>query len=306
MAATYVVIGASRGLGREVTRALARAGHRVIAGVRDPDGSRLANGSVEARAVELGDLASVQRFAADLVATGGIAGIVCNAGVQHVDRLDRTRDGIEETFGVNHLAHLALVARAFPALAPGARVVFVGSRTHDPRDRGAARFGFRGARYTDARRLAAGDGDPTVDDAQRARDRYATSKLCNLLASFELARRVPASRAGVFAFDPGLMPGTGLARRRGTLQLVGWHTILRAAQPFLRGASTARRSGAALAWLLTDPSFAGATGRYLDYRREAIEPWDGARRSDWADDLYRTSLELAAIDNAELPPELRV
>jgi len=34
--------------------------------------------------------------------------------------------------------------------------------------------------------------------------------------------------------------------------------------------------------------------RYYDYRRRPIEAWDGARRSDWAEELYATSCELVA------------
>lgn len=292
--ATYAVIGASAGLGLATVVALARAGHRVIAAGRDVDRTRAAiaraagphAARVDVRRVDLADLADVRRFARELAAGGPmLAGIACNAGVQHARELRRTADGLEETFAVNHLAHVTLVELAMAALAPGARIVFVGSRTHDPRDPGARRFGFRGGRYTDARALADGTGDPTVDAPQQARDRYATSKLCNLLASFDLARRIPAERACVLAFDPGLMPGTGLARDRGALTRLAWHTILRVAGALMPAASTARRSGAALAWLLTDPSLAGITGAYYDFRRRRIEPWDGARRADWAADL---------------------
>jgi hypothetical protein len=72
------------------------------------------------------------------------------------------------------------------------------------------------------------------------------------------------------------------------------------------GASTARRSAAALAWALSTPELAAASGAYVDFRRRRIEPWEGAQRADWADDLYRTSLSLAGITNADLAPELRV
>jgi NAD(P)-dependent dehydrogenase (short-subunit alcohol dehydrogenase family) len=259
-----------------------------------------------ARRVDLADLTDARRFARELAAGPPLHGIVCNAGVQHATDTRRTADGYEETFAVNHLAHLAIVALAFPALAAGGRVVFVGSGTHDPRDRGAARFSFRGGRYTDARALADGRGDDAASPRQRNRDRYATSKLCNLLATHELARRIPAERACVLAIDPGLMPGTGLAREGGVLVRLGWHTVLRAAALAMPGASTARRSAAALAWALSTPELAAASGAYVDFRRRRIEPWEGAQRADWADDLYRTSLSLAGITNADLAPELRV
>jgi NAD(P)-dependent dehydrogenase (short-subunit alcohol dehydrogenase family) len=244
--------------------------------------------------VDLADLADVARFTAELAAHGPFDGVVCNAGVQHTGAPVLTRDGFEETFGVNHLAHFAIVTRLAPRLAPGARVVWIGSDTLDPAS-GARRFGFRGGRYTDARSLARGDGAAAATGTQNARDRYATSKLCNLLTVAAIARRVPAARFAAFALDPGLMPGTGLARRYPVVLRVLWHTVMRVAGAVMPGASTPRRSGAALAWLMTAPELAGTTGRYFDYRRRERRGWFGADRTDWADELYETSLALCGI-----------
>lgn len=295
MTRTFVIVGASTGLGRATARRLARE-HRVVAAGRDVERTRAAvPGAAEVLPVDLAVLADVARLAGELAARGPLDGVICNAGVQPM-RPQQTRDGYDETFGVNHLAHFALVMRLVPALAPGARVVFIGSGTHDPDDRGARRFGFRGGLYTDARRLAEGAGDPAVSEAQRAKDRYATSKLCNLLAMDALARRAPVGRLAVFSFDPGLMPGTGLARDRNALERFAWHTILRA----MPGTSSARRSGAALSWLATDPALAGTTGRYFDYRRRELARCAIASRTDWADELYATSLQLVGIERDPL------
>src|SRR5262245_12076779 len=196
MSKTYVVIGASTGLGQETARALARANRVIVCG-RDVE--RLIGAVPDAKSavrVDLTDLRDVERAAFELRALGPIDGLVCNAGVQHTGAPAFTRDGFEETFAVNHLAHFAMVMHLARDLAPGARVAFIGSETFDPTARMARRFGFRGGMYTDAHALARGDGDrsPGVDDAQRARDAYATSKLCNLLAMAAIARRVPAER----------------------------------------------------------------------------------------------------------------
>jgi NAD(P)-dependent dehydrogenase (short-subunit alcohol dehydrogenase family) len=296
MPRTFVIVGASRGLGRAAARRLASQ-HRVVVGGRDVEHTRAAVPAAAAvLPIDLTDLGDVERFAAELArAHGPIDGVICNAGVQPLTAR-RTRDGHDETFAVNHLAHFALVMRLVPALAPGARVVFIGSGTLDPDDRGARRFGFRGGLYTGARQLADGAGDPAVSERQRALDRYATSKLCNLLAMDAISRRAPAARLAAFAFDPGLMPGTGLARDRGALARLAWHTIAHA----LPGSSSARRSGAALAWLVTSSSLAGTTGRYFDHRRRELERCAIARRTDWADELYATSLALAGIDRDPL------
>jgi NAD(P)-dependent dehydrogenase (short-subunit alcohol dehydrogenase family) len=306
---TILVIGASTGLGRATARALARSGAAVIAAGRDVEATAAAlagAGPIPAAVarVDLADLADVRRFARALLAGPPLDGIVCNAGVQITGGLTRTVDGHEATFAINHLAHFAIVITALAALRPGARVVFIGSGTLDPRDRGATRFGFRGGQYTTAAALAEGSGDPAASEAQRALDRYATSKLCNLLTTFELARRVPAAQVAFHALDPGLMPGTGLARDRSWPVRLAWHSLMRAAVPFMSGASTARRSGAAVAWLTADPSLAGRTGLYVDFHRREVEPWAGAQRTDWAADLYAGSLALAGIDRGALPAPL--
>jgi len=299
MARTFVVVGASTGLGRATARTLART-HRVIVAGRDPVATRDAvPGAHAALRVDLADLGDVARFVGELAAHGPLDGVVCNAGVQHTDATVMTRDGFEETFAVNHLAHFAIAMQVIPQLAPGARLVFVGSGTLDPEDRGARRFGFRGARYHDARSLARGDGD-APDAGQLSRDRYATSKLCNLLTVAAIARRVPASRFAAFAIDPGLMPGTGLARRRSVAVRVLWHTVMRVAGLVMPGASTARRSGAALAWLVSSPALDGTTGDYFDYRRRKRATWYGADRTDWADELYTTSLALCGLERDPL------
>jgi NAD(P)-dependent dehydrogenase (short-subunit alcohol dehydrogenase family) len=295
MTRTIVIIGASTGLGRATARTLARE-HQVIVAGRDLERTQAAVPGARALRVDLADLTDVQRFGRELRMLGPIHGLVCNAGQQDTGAPTFTRDGHESTFAINHLAHFMIVMSALPVLAPAARVVLIGSGTLEPD--GATLFKFRGARYTDARSLARGDGDPGVDDGQRARDRYATSKLCNLLTMAAIARRAP--QLSVLALDPGLMPGTGLARRRGPIVRLLWHTVMRAAALVMPGASSARRSAAALAWLITSPQLAGTTGRYFDFRRREHPRWTGFDRTDWADELYTTSLELCGLERDPL------
>jgi NAD(P)-dependent dehydrogenase (short-subunit alcohol dehydrogenase family) len=300
MARTFVVVGASTGLGRETARALVRS-HRVIVAGRDVERTRAAvPGAHAALRVDLADLGDVARFTDELAAHGPLHGVVCNAGIQHTSATVTTRDGFEETFAVNHLAHFAIATRVVPQLARGARLVFVGSGTADPDDRGARRFGFRGGRYSDARALARGDAEPGADAGQIARDRYATSKLCNLLTVAAIARRVPPARFAAFAIDPGLMPGTGLARHRSAVVRLLWHTVMRVAGLAMPGASSARRSAAALAWILTSPELEGTTGRYFDFRRRELTRWFGVDRTDWSEELYTGSLALCGIEHDPL------
>ena len=284
-----VIVGASTGLGRATADRLAAAGHPVVTAGREL--SALPAASRATLRVDLTALADVARFAGELAALtathGKLATLICNAGVQ-TTRRRMTGDGHEETFAVNHLAHFATIMHlaAAHAFAPGARVIVIGSGTVDPHEKLATRLGFRGARFTTPRALAAGEGDAAVDEAQRCRDAYATSKLCNLLTLDALAARTRAITA--LAIDPGLMPGTGLARDRGLATRIAWQTIAR----LIPGSSSVARASAALAWLAVDPALAGATGRYVDFTRATLE---AVRSRADADALYTESLALAGI-----------
>lgn len=309
-----LITGASSGLGLALACTLGRNhGQRLFLAVRGTGRAsqiealvrrRTGNPHVHALPVDLASLAAVRTFAAELERQlgpdGRLHGIACNAGLQVVAGLETSADGHELTFAVNHLAHFLLVSLLLPRCAPHSRVVFISSGTHDPADAGARRFGFRGARYTSARELARGDADPDASDMQHGLDRYATSKLCNIVTAYEWARRVPTEQVSFFAFDPGLMPGTGLARGRSWLQRALWKTALRVVGRFIPGASTPRRSAEALAWVLASPALAGLTGLQFDHTRQEKETSPASRDRAVAADLFRTSVELTRLPSPVL------
>lgn len=251
----FMVTGATQGLGLAISTALTKAGHRVVLAVRDEaKGQVVANAlgpNAEVRRVDLSSLDDVD----SLVATWHepLAGLVNNAGLQQTDRLHPSRDGLEESFAVNHLAAFRLTQGLLPHLAGGGRVLFIGSGTANPENRTATRFGFRGARYTSIDALALGESDGG-DDKQRGQDRYATGKWCNMVTTVEWTRRVEPTVTTFLCLDPGLMAGTGLARTApAPLQLV-WKSALKWVAPFMDDTSTPDRSAAAAVHLLTAPS----------------------------------------------------
>jgi hypothetical protein len=92
--------------------------------------------------------------------------------------------------------------------------------------------------YTSAAELAHPPGELTAEEGRR---RYTTSKLCNLLFTYELDRRMQHGAQGVTvnAFDPGMMPGSGLARDYPPLQWFAWRYVLPALR-FLPGVNSTR------------------------------------------------------------------
>lgn len=128
-----IVTGGHSGLGLETTKALAAAGVQVLVGARNPEAARTATREirgVRVHALDLGDLASVDRFAEQVLASGRhIDMLINNAGIMACPET-RTGPGWEAQFATNHLGHFALTNRLWPALKGGARVVSVSSAGH--------------------------------------------------------------------------------------------------------------------------------------------------------------------------------
>lgn len=293
---SVVITGANAGLGLECARAILEtdpSAHVVLA-VRDARKGAAAVadlGSPDRCTVLPCDLASLQSvlaFPAAYAAAGlpPLHAVVCNAGLQMVSGLHKTADGVEMTFGVNHLGHFALIDGLIEHLATPARVVVVASGTHDPK-----KFtGMPHPAYTSARELA----HPPAGAPADGRRRYTTSKLCNMLFAYELDRRLGHGARGitVTAFDPGLMPTSGLSRDYTPAQKVVWSVV----SPVLRllpNVNSVATSGRNLAALAVDPAFDGVTGEYFEGTkriRSSADSYDAAK----ALDLWDTSAQLVA------------
>jgi NAD(P)-dependent dehydrogenase (short-subunit alcohol dehydrogenase family) len=176
---TAIVTGANSGIGLVAARELARAGARVVLAVRSTEKGRAAaasiQGTVDVRALDLADLASVRAFAAGV--DGNVDLLINNAGVMAVPEA-RTKDGFELQIGTNHLGHFALTNLLLPQVT--GRVVTVSSGAH---------------------RM----GKIRLDDLNWERGgyhrwpAYGQSKLANLLFTLELQRRLTESGSDVRA-----------------------------------------------------------------------------------------------------------
>jgi light-dependent protochlorophyllide reductase len=292
---TAIITGANSGLGLHCARALvaADASWHLVLAVRDPARGaaaveRLGAGKrCTVMQLDLASLRSVRGFIDDVHGGGlpPIRAVVCNAGVQVVSGGHTTADGYEMTFGVNHLGHFALVCGLLDALTARARIVVVSSGTHDP-----AKFtGMPHPRYTSAADLAHPVGELTAEEGRR---RYTTSKLCNVLFTYELDRRLDHGVKGVTvnAFDPGMMPGSGLANDYSPLQRFAWRYVLPALR-FLPGVNSTRTSGRHLATLAADPRFNGVTGMYFEGNKAALSSAD-SYNIDTARELWDASERL--------------
>jgi NAD(P)-dependent dehydrogenase (short-subunit alcohol dehydrogenase family) len=290
---TAVVTGGNAGLGLACARHIARdKGWRVVLACRDEARGREAaaaitaatgNSNVETRALDLASLASVRAFAA-----GGDAvdALVCNAGLQIITGRTTSADGFETTFAVNHLGHFLVANQLAPRLPDGGRIVFVSSNTHDPK----RWTGLPPPRFGDPLALARDDDRDGESPGHAGRRRYTTSKLCNVLCAYEMHRRL-GGRVAVNAFDPGLMPGTGLARDYGAAARFAYRFIL-PVMLLLPNINSVEKSGRRLARLAIDPIYDGISGKYFSRGRDtrsSLESYDEAK----ARALWDASLALA-------------
>lgn len=278
---SIIVTGGNAGLGYACASTLAKTekeAHIVLA-CRNPTKANEAVNAMKketghkniiAMELDLSSLASVRAFARKFAASSlpPLAAIICNAGVQFVDKAHLSKDGFEETFAVNHLGHFLLVNLLVDKMTDHGRIVFVSSGTHDP----LQRSGMPEPIYEDARLLAYPNNNVAPKDVPfNGRRLYTTSKLCNIYCTYELADRIQRctdKQITVSAFDPGLMPETGLAR--------SYSPFLRFISRYVLGllilvhpkVNTTAKSGRALASLVTNPKLKNATAKYYEGSKE--------------------------------------
>ena len=306
---TILVTGGTSGLGYKAALALVKQNptyHVVLASRTNPDDAAASINKATGRKnaeflpIDLSSLKNIRTFAADYAHMGHppIKMLVLNAGLQLLGDVRYTEDNIEKTFAVNHVGHALLFYLLRPQLDKNCRVVIVSSGTHDP----AKKTMVPDAKYNTAEELA----HPTAETAKNdGRQRYGTSKLCNVMWTYALHRRLVENNPGhynwsVASFDPGLMPGTGLAREASAHLRFIWTYILPYLLPLLRltispNVRSTKDSGAALAKLATSRE---GNGEYYQ-GLEAIKSSELSYDTEKQEDLWAWTLKKVAIDEAE-------
>jgi retinol dehydrogenase-12 len=245
-----VITGASTGIGRVTALELARRGAELVLAGRSPERHapvveaikrETGNAAVEFLPLDLGELSSVRRAAAALIAgQRPLHVLINNAGVAGAPGL--TADGFEPAFGINHLGHFLLTTLLLDRLRASApaRVVTVASRAH---------LRVKGIEWA-----ALSQPKATVTGLRE----YSVSKLCNVLFSAELARRLAGSGVTTYALHPGVI-ASDIWRR------VPWpvRPIMNAFMEPLEGSAATTLHCAAA------PEAAGETGLYYAKSRVA-------------------------------------
>jgi NAD(P)-dependent dehydrogenase (short-subunit alcohol dehydrogenase family) len=215
-----IVTGANSGLGLWTAKYLLDSNYRVIMACRDVEKAKKAiqefadfdkHKEFVIVELDLADFKSIQQFVNNLTDFKSIYGLVCNAGLSYEGKFRYTKNGIEETFGVNYVGHFLLTTLLLEKYGIE-RIVNVSSELHNPRNKSP----FAKADFKAVQELAYPEVDATSTLERQGQSFYATSKLCQILFTYELDRRLNHTEAQpktmVNAINPGLMVTTNLGR----------------------------------------------------------------------------------------------
>ena len=271
-----IVTGANTGIGFELARGLLERGATVVLGCRDlkkGEAARLqlveASGNQNAvlMQVDLANLARLRNFVTKFEARfSRLDLLVHNAGVWPRTRR-KTEDGFELTFGVNHLGPFFLNHALRPLLERSApsRVVVLTSSLHFE-----ATVDFEDLQFK-VRRFHGGTA-------------YGQSKLCNVLFTLGLARRLEGRGVTVNVVHPGVV-ATELSRAAPE----------NARNP--RGKLTPKEGAEGPLHLASSPELAALSGQYFEGTRQK-SPSASSLDVATQDRLWAASLALL-----KLPPE---
>jgi NAD(P)-dependent dehydrogenase (short-subunit alcohol dehydrogenase family) len=280
---TALITGANTGLGFETAKVLAANNAQVIIACRNVDKANLAVAAIKAHApsadvssvaLSLDDLSSVKRAVSELSWLDKLDILINNAGIM-VPPLERTADGFESQFGVNHLGPFALTGLLLDKMVnvPGARIINTSS-------------------------LAANSGkilfdDINADNRYNAMQRYSMSKLANLMYSAELDKRL--QQAGAECMSIACHPG--VATTELSRYLPGWISIAEPLVKFLF--NTAEQGAWPTLQAATDPS-ADRGGYYGPSRRRqtsgpSIKVRGARKNSKQAQQLWELSEQMTGV-----------
>ena len=224
---TVLITGTTSGVGLNATQALVRQGWTVITANRNPqraagaaDRLDIPRDRLHHILMDLGDLESVRHGVESL--PGGVDALVCNAAVYEpkLKQPKRSPQGYELSMATNHLGHFLLIQLLLDRLKasthPSKRIVILGTVTANSKELGGKIPIPAPADLGDLSGFEAGFLDPiAMASGQKFKPgkAYKDSKLCNMITTQELHRRIHADTGiSCTSLYPGCVADTHLFR----------------------------------------------------------------------------------------------
>ena len=287
-----VITGATSGIGQVAAENLARQGARIIQVARDRARGEAAlqrlrefapNRAHTVHYADLSRLREMKRVASEIVAAEPRVDVLINNVGAMFGRRQITEDGLEMTFALNHMSYFVLtqgLRERLIASAP-ARVVSTASDAHESAILDFADLQSEKAYAERSLWNWARFGGPGFKV-------YSRSKLCNILFTHELSRRLTATGVTANCLHPGFV-ATRFGDQAGGFISFAVRVAKRFALSPEEGAET-------LVYLATSPEVAVETGKYF-YKCRPAAPSREAQDRDVAQRLWGESEKLAQLSD---------
>jgi len=315
---TVLITGTTSGVGLHASRALVERGWTVITANRDPVRAAAAAESLGIPSdrlhhlrMDLGDLDSVRSGVETLIASVGhsLDALVINAAVYKpsLKQPERSPQGFEISMATNHLGHFLLIQMLLPELQnsshPSRRVVILGTVTANSKELGGKIPIPAPADLGDLSGFAAGFKAPIAmanGKAFKPGKAYKDSKLCNMITTQELHRRLHGTTGIVFSsLYPGCVADSPLFRNTPKLfqKIFPWFQ-----KKITGGYVSQALAGERVAQVVADPAFAASGVHWSWGNRQSKEGKqfsqelsDKASNPATAAKLWETSLQLVGL-----------
>jgi NAD(P)-dependent dehydrogenase (short-subunit alcohol dehydrogenase family) len=272
---TVVITGATSGIGEVAADRLAAKGARIVFIARDKARGEetlkhlraIAPGAEHgAYYADLSRISEMKRVSADIAAAEPKIDVLINNAGALFNTRKVSADGLEMTFAVNHMAYFVVTNLLLPKLGADGRVVSTSSDAH------------KGAKLN-------------FDDLQSERSysgfgAYGRSKLCNILFTRELARRIKGTGVTANCLHPGFV-ATRFGDQSGGIVSFA----VRAAKNF---ALTPEQGAETIIYLASSPDVAEVSGGYF-YKSKIATPTKEAQNDADAKRLWDISAKISGV-----------
>ncbi|KAK9717807.1 short chain dehydrogenase [Popillia japonica] len=286
---TGIVTGANNGIGFYTALDFAKRGGRVILACRNRDRAEDAvrriikatgNKNVLYKLVDFASLQSVRDFAADINKNEERIDILVNNAGLMVGTEDYTKDGIQTVLHVNHISPFLLTHLLIDKLKKSApsRIVNVSSSVANNATLSAKNI----------------DKINSISHKFFNFAMYSDSKLCNILFTTELAKRLAETGVTVNALHPGVIYTNFLNSTSGILKDIFSFVIKYFFLTSEEGAQTQ-------IYLSVSNDVANVSGGFFDKCKQ-IEIYQTAQDPDLAAKVWEKSEEYAKLSNNEKIP----